>query len=173
MKPCVSRLATIVACLLLLLTSLCVGPCISPCYGEETSAPVGSPRKDIPDTPSAPPRKELKTPVAVEHQGKDSVGGRLVFHLKELFNGSNLFSLATGDGRKIKLIVTTMEEFQERPNTTSLVSVVWTYSENEGTLKYYLAGEIGLVHSVSVKEDAERLAGRTQELSAKYGYLFE
>jgi len=129
--------------------------------------------KNIPDTPATPQLNERSTPVSIDHQGQDNVGTRLVFHLKEIFAKSPLFALSAKDERKVRLVIRSQEEFADRPNTTSLVSLVWLYSENEGTLKYYLDGSVELVHSATVREQAEALASRTHDIAAKYSYLFD
>jgi hypothetical protein len=129
--------------------------------------------KNIPDTPTDVTEETRKTPVSVAHLGSDNIGSRLTFHLKELLAKSELFSLSIEDEKKVRLEVRSMQEFEERPNTTSVVALAWLYSENEGTLKYYLDGEVMLIHSATVREQAEEIMAHTQTLSAKYGYLFE
>jgi len=140
---------------------------------QEGTQPLAVPKEDIPDKPAPTEQKERKIVVSVEHDGADNVGGRLAYHLKELFDRSSLFTLSTRDERKIKVILRTREEFPGRPNMSSAYAVVFVYSETEGTLKYLLSSEVGFVHSASVKEDAEVLAGKAHEIYSKYSYLFE
>lgn len=142
-------------------------------FAQESGQTLAAPREDIPDKPAATEQKERKIVVSVEHAGTDNVGGRLAYHLKELFDRSSLFALSTKDERKLKVILRTVEEFPGRPNMSSAYAVVFVYSETEGTLKYLLSSEVGFVHSASVKEDAEVLAGKTHEIYSKYSYLFE
>lgn len=129
--------------------------------------------KEIPDKPTAVHSKPTIIPVIVEQTGEDAVGGRLAYHLKELFSKSSLFTVTGKDEKKIKLLLNTKIEFMGRPSTSSIYSAVWVYSENEGTLKYYLASEVGLVHGVSVKDAAEILVNKTHKIFTRYSYLFE
>ena len=138
-----------------------------------TTPAAPAPMKEIPDRPSEARRQEQKIVISVEHEGSDNVGGRLAYHLKELFERSSLFTLSTRDERKLKVILRTVEEFPGRPNMSSAYALVLVYSETEGTLKYLLHSEVGMVHSASVKEDAELLAGKAHEIYSKYAYLFE
>lgn len=147
--------------------------CSGLALAQEANQPLAAPKEDIPDKPAPAEQRERKIVVTVEHDGADNVGGRLAYHLKELFDRSSLFTLSTKDERKIKVILRTKEEFPGRPNMSSAYAVVFVYSETEGTLKYLLASDIGFVHSASVKEDAEVLAGKAHDIYSKYSYLFE
>ncbi len=138
--------------------------------GSATAAP----KLEIPlDKPQPVKKERTKIAVTVEQKGDDNVGGRLAYHLKELFEKSNIFELSSKDERKIKLMLRTVEEFPGRPNMSSIYSVVFVYSETEGTLKYLLAHDVGFVHTSSVKEDAELLVSKTHEIYSKYSYLFD
>jgi len=156
------------------------GPEAAPSPALAPAATASTTPAPIATTPPATPEKapvarpiQEKMPVSVEFQGTDGIGQRLVYHLKEVFEKSAIFRLSGKDEKKIKVLVSTAEEFAGRPNTSSVFSVVWLYSENEGTLKYYLAATVGLVHAATVKESAEELAGRTHDIVTGYGYLFE
>lgn len=133
---------------------------------QTQAAPRGIP--DAPNTAAGQP-----TPISVEHHGADNVGARLALQLKELFNRSSLFRLSTKDESKIKLILNTKVEFEGRPNSSSVYSAVWVYSESEGTLKYYLASETGVVDSAALEFAAELLTERSDNEASKYRYLFE
>ncbi len=148
------------------------------CAAQQAATPPAAEQqkamaKEIPDKPAAVHSKPAVIPVIVEQNGEDAVGGRLAYHLKELFSKSAMFSLTVKDEKKIKLILNTQLEFIGRPGTSSIYSAVWVYSENDGTLKYYLANEVGLVHGVSVKDTAEILVNKTHEIFSRYSYLFE
>ncbi len=140
---------------------------------QDANATVAAPKLDIPDKPDQVKQERGKIPVTVELRGDDNVGGRLAYHLKELFEKSGLFELSAKDERKIKIMLRTVEEFPGRPNMSSAYAVVIVYSETEGTLKYLLAHDVGFVHTSSVKEDAETLVAKTHEVYSKYSYLFE
>jgi hypothetical protein len=140
--------------------------------GQALGAEGKAAPKEIPDTPKAV-QVDRQTAVSIEHRGTDDVGARLVFHLKEIFNRSSLFKLTAKDEKKLRMIVTTRDEFQGRPGLSSAYAVAWLYSETEETLKYYLSGDVGLVASNGVEQAAEALAAETEKVSAKYSYLFE
>ena len=139
-----------------------------------TARPEAQQQKPAPAAPAAPAAQTKPgVPLAIEHAGGDSVGGSLAYKLKDLAGRSSLFQLSTTDEKRIKLMVRTMEEFRDRPNEASVYSVVWVYSENEATLKYFLDVESGLVFAGTADEKAQALLSKTQELASRYGYLFE
>jgi hypothetical protein len=126
----------------------------------------------IPDTPRAVQSSE-GTPVSVVHRGTDDAGVRLAFQLKETVNRSSLFRLSDPDERSVQVLLITREEFPGRPGAASVYAVTWLYSESEGTLKYHLDADAGVVDGSNVAKAAETLAGRTDEVSTRYSYLFE
>jgi hypothetical protein len=160
--------------MLLMILVLLVAWLPAPAQAEQdANATLAAPKIDLPDNPEPPKQERGKIPVTVELRGDDNVGGRLAYHLKELFEKSGLFDLSAKDERKIKVMLRTVEEFPGRPNMSSAYAVVFVYSETEGTLKYLLAHDVGFVHTSSVKEDAETLVGKTHEVYSRYSYLFE
>ena len=66
----------------------------------------------------------------------------------------------------------TKEEFPGRPNLCSIYAVSWLFSAKEGSLKYFLTSEAGIVDSAGLDQTAETLIGKTGKLAATYGYLF-
>ncbi len=114
-----------------------------------------------------------KIPVMVVHKGMDSLGRRVVFNLRERFNGSDLFRLSGYKEKKIKLILSSQEEFRNRPGLSSIYSIVWTYSYGEDVLSNYLQSEVGIISANSISDLAETLAARTDEIYYNYSYLFE
>ncbi|WP_461209218.1 hypothetical protein [Desulfocurvus sp. DL9XJH121] len=125
----------------------------------------------IPDTPGEV--KAGSTPVAVSHGDVDQLGTRLAFRLKEIFNGSGLFTLTSKDEPKIKVIVATRPEFSGRPQVGSVYGAVWIFSSGENVLTHYLASEAGTVDTTTVDATAEALAATTAAVAEKYAYLFE
>lgn len=137
----------------------------------QTPTAAAAKKDPPPDKPIKP--AETRTPIMVEHQGSDNVGGRLAYQLKELLEKSALFRLTNKDEKKLKLLLITKEEFPGRPNMSSIYTVVWSYSENDGTLKYFLSSDVGVANAAAVKEEAEALVSRTHEALTSYNYLFE
>ena len=113
-----------------------------------------------------------KTPVAIDHDDSDPVGVRLAYRVKELLGRSSLMVPTNRDEKKIVLVIKTKEEFPGRPNLCSIYSVSWLFSSREGSLKYFLASEAGIVDASNVDQAAEALLGRTDKLASTYGYLF-
>lgn len=136
-----------------------------PAGGED---PAG---KAIQDAPKAVPGRS--TAVAVEHEGTDPVGAKLAFQLKELFNSASLFNLTDKDVPKLKVLISTVSEFAERPEVGSAFAVVWSYSESEGTLKHYLGRDVGVVSDATAQAVAQRLAEGTDGMAVRYSYLFD
>jgi hypothetical protein len=129
------------------------------------------PAKTQPDTPAKVETRS--TAVAVIHEGGDSIGARLTMRLKERFNASNLFKLEEKDQPKLRLLLTTMEEFSSRPGIGSVYSITWAFSQSEGHLAYLLARDVGVLTMEEVDALTERLLERTDGIGVKYGYLFK
>lgn len=136
------------------------------CFAAEASS-----TRSLPDKPSKD--AERVTAVAVEYEGTDSIGARLALRLKERFNASSLFHLNERDVPKVRVLLSTVPEFPGRPNVGSAYSVVWAFSQSEGTLRHYLAREVGVVTPDEVDGLADRLVERTDGIAVKYNYLFQ
>ncbi|HMB31334.1 MAG TPA: hypothetical protein VKN82_05885 [Desulfohalobiaceae bacterium] len=118
-------------------------------------------------------RKKGKIPVMIVYEDKDSLGRRLIFTLRERFNTSEIFRLSGYNEKKIKIIVSTKEEFQSRPNLCSIYSIVWSFSYEQDLLSNYLTNKVGIINSKSLKELAESLVAQTDKIYLQYSYLFE
>ncbi len=127
--------------------------------------------KAVADKPA--PHVDRAVQVAVELEGTDSLGARLAFRLKDTFNASSLFVLSEKDAPKIRVLLSTTPEFPSRPSVGSAYSVVWVFSQSEGTLRHYLAREVGVVTAESVEDLVAHIAERTDGISVRYGYLFQ
>ena len=112
------------------------------------------------------------TPIAILHEGTDSLGAKLAYQLKEIFNSGTMFALNDKDEPKLQMIINTVSEFPSRPGVGSLYCVVWTYSERPTALSSYLAQEVGVMTPENLAEIAEKLASRTSGLAAKHSYIF-
>lgn len=112
------------------------------------------------------------TAVMVEHEGTDTLGAKFAFQLKGMFNTSSLFTLTEKDAPKIKVFIASTAEFPSRPNIASAYSVVWAFSQAEGTLSFLLAREVGLVTAEELDSLVAKTAERTDGIAAKYAYLF-
>lgn len=128
--------------------------------------------KDVQNVPQEL-KKGGKIPVMVVYEDMDSLGRRLVFNLRERFNKSGMFRLSGYKEKKIKLIISTQNEFSGRPGLCSIYSLVWTYSFAEDVLSTYLENEVGIIRADQLEQSAENIAARTDELFVQYSYLFE
>ena len=124
----------------------------------------------LPDKPAV--TVDRTTPVFIEHEGTDTLGANLAFKLKDLFNSSSLFALTEKDTPKLKVFVTTVEEFPSRPHIASAYSLVWAFSQAEGTLSFLLFREVGVTTAEELDALAIKIAERTDGVAAKYAYLF-
>ena len=156
---------------------LCIFTAAGPVLGQqnETSPAQEKEVEMVKKTQNAPQDLILtgKIPVMVVHEGMDSLGRRVVFNLRERFNASDLFRLSGYKEKKIKLIITSQEEFKDRPGLSSIYSIVWTYSYGEDVLSNFLQSEVGIISANSISDLAETLAARTDEIYYDYSYLFE
>ncbi len=130
------------------------------------------------DTKAATPDKPAKNSansvvVFVDHEGEDSVGAKVSFMLKETFNSSSLFNLSESKEPKLWVLLSTAPEFSSRPGVGSVYSVVWVFSQGEGTLRLYLAREVGTVTADEVPGLVAKLSERTYGIAQKYNYLFQ
>lgn len=151
--------------LLLALFLLCTVFAALPAFAAESAA-----SKPPVDKPAA--QADRTTAIAVEHEGTDPVGAKLAFQLKNLFNTSSLFTLTEKDGPKIKIYLTSAPEFAGRPGIASAYSVIWAFSQAEGTLSFLLAREVGVVAAEDVDGLVAKLAEKTDGVAVKYKYLF-
>lgn len=159
---------TAIRALALLLTLAIAVPALTaPAWAASTP----SAGKPTPDKPAAVSTRQ--TPMAVVHEGSDSVGARLSTRLKEIFNASNLFQLNEKDAPKMRILLTTQSEFPDRPNVGSVYSLIWTFSQSEGHLGYLLAREVGTLSPEDVDGLAAKIVERTDGIAVKYGYLFQ
>lgn len=117
--------------------------------------------------------KTNATSIAVEHKGTDTIGIRLAYQLKEIFNASTLFALNDKDAPKLIMLITTESEFPDRPSAGSIYSVIWVYSEGSNMLGSYLAHEIGVATRDEPADLAARLAERSSGLAARHSYIFK
>jgi hypothetical protein len=152
----ISALAALAALL------LCASPTLA-------AAPQAA--RPLPDKPAA--TVDRSSAVAVEHEGSDTLGAKLAFQLKELFNSSSLFKLTETDAPKIKVLLSTTPEFPSRPGLASAYAVVWVFSPSENLLSFTLAREVGVVGADDLDALAARLAERSDGVAVKYGYLFK
>lgn len=139
--------------------------------GFTHAAETVSAGETVADTPAVVSSRG--TAVSVEHEGTDSIGSQLSFELKGLFNRSSLFTLSEKDGPKIRLLLSTTSEFPSRPHIASAYAAVWTFSQGEGTLSFFLAREVGLVGADEVDSLAVRLAEKTDGIAVRYSYLLQ
>lgn len=168
MRPILSSVLLAFFCLLL------AAPC-AVAQDKAKAKPEERPATQaLPDTPQKKDEHgPKKTPVAVDHDETDPVGGRMVYHLKELLGRSSLMALTTRDEKKIVLAIKTREEFPGRPATASVFAVSWLYQAKEGSLKYFLTSEVGVVDAATLEQTVEAILLKTDKLAGTYAYLFE
>lgn len=112
------------------------------------------------------------TPIAVTHEGTDTLGAMLATQLREGFNTGTLFALNDKNVPKLHLLISTTAEFPSRPGVGSVYTAVWLYSERANVLSSYLAHETGIITPQNVQELAAALSSRTAGLAAKHAYVF-
>ncbi len=147
---------------------LCFAAPIAGNAADSARAAAGAPVADKPAAVQA----DRSTPVMVEHEGTDTLGAKFAFQLKGAFNTSTLFALTEQDAPKLKVFITTTAEFPSRPHIASAYSIVWAFSQAEGTLSFLLAREVGLVTAEELDSLVAKTAERTDGFAAKYAYLF-
>ena len=150
---------------------LVLGFVLSLALGAPALAAEGQAGGAIADTPAAAASRS--TAVSVEHDGTDTIGSKLSFETKGLFNRSSLFTLSEKDEPKLRLMLSTTSEFPSRPNIASAYAAVWTFSQGEGTLSFFLAREVGLVAAEDIDALVAHLAEKTDGIAVKYGYLLQ
>ena len=139
-------------------------------------APAPQPKKPEEQPVAAAPVTEESpeaVPVAVVHDGDDPVGIQLAFSLKETFSRSPLFRLAGAEEKKISVRVATRAEFPGRPGLGTVYALTWVYSERPDVLGFFLDAQVGAALRDEVNDAAKAVAARTDEVAARYGYLFE
>ncbi len=154
-----------------------------PAMAAETTAPSGealqaekpAPPQQAPANAAPRPAPERSgTVLGIEHDGKDALGAKLSFQLKELFGNSSRFSLSNNKSEaRFKLLLSTQPEFADRPNLGSVYALVWVYSHGDNVLGYYLAMESGVINPEDVDGLAARIAEKTDGIAARYAFLKE
>ena len=114
-------------------------------------------------------KKERRTPVIVEYEGNDSIGNLLFTRLKAAIDSGNPASPSRE--AKFRILLSTTSEFPSRPEVGSVYSAVWTLSMSEGAMEYYLVRDLGIVTPAAMDDVVSRILGRTEGVSARYGYL--
>ena len=161
----------VLTCIALTAAMVLVSPAPWAFAAAQSGTQPGAPAKPVADKP-AETAADRTTAVMVEHEGTDTLGAKLAFQLKGTFNSSSLFTLTEKDAPKLKVFISTLEEFPSRPHIASAYSVVWAFSQAEGTLSFLLSREVGLVSADELDALVAKLAERTDGIAAKYGYLF-
>jgi len=162
------------ACLLVLLSAFSGSVFAADAGTAAAGGKIQQPTAKVQPPPDAPVKGETRsTAVAVIHEGTDSIGARLSTRLKERFNASNLFRLEEKDQPKMRLLLSTMEEFPSRAGVGSVYSITWVFSQSEGHLAYLLARDVGVLTMEGVNALTDSLVERTDGIGVKYGYLFK
>ena len=112
-------------------------------------------------------------PIQVIHNDTDHLGIELAYNMRDAFNRSSLFDLTDSTTERIKLRITTKEEFADRPYMSSVYTLIWTFSYGEDVLDTYLDTETGFVDALSVDSLAKILVAQSHEVAREYAYLFE
>jgi len=149
--------------MLLMAMTLLALPCVG--MAAEAAAPA------VADKPIK--ITERSTPVALEHEGTDSIGAKMSTRIKEALNASNLFNLTEQDTPKLRLLLSTVEEFPSRPGVGSAYAAVWVFSQSETTLRHFLMREVGVITPDQIDGLAAKLVEKTDQLAVRYGYLFK
>ncbi len=148
------------------------------CHGQNKTLNRTSPEQGIEiikQDKNAPQevKEKGKIPVMIVYKEKESLGRRLIFTMRERFNSSEIFRLSGYNEKKIKIIVSTKEEFPSRPGLCSIYSIVWNFSYGQDLLSNYLTNKVGIISGKSMKELAESLVAQTDKIYLQYSYLFE
>ncbi|UJX41503.1 hypothetical protein K9F62_02045 [Desulfovibrio sp. JY] len=156
------------ALLALALSTLAAGPALAQAKApapQAAAAPANT-------TAKKDDQNGKKIPVAIEHDDSDPLGARLAYRIKEMLGRSSLMQPSSKDEKKIVIAIKTKEEFPGRPNVASIYSISWLFSSKEGSLKYFLTSEAGIVDAPGMDQTAEEILGKTDKLATTYGYLF-
>ncbi len=147
-----------------ILSSLALILCLAmPAFAEEKASQIA-------DTPAK--TLDRTTAITIEHEGSDTLGSALYMKLKERFNESNLFSLEDKDMPKFRILLSTVAEFKDRPYVGSAYSVVWVFSQSEGTLRHYISREVGVLTQEDMDALVTKILEKSDGLAVRYAYLF-
>lgn len=152
--------------------ALVLAPCLALAQDKPKTPAQPAPAASEGQQPKKADEVSRRLPVAVEHDDSDPVGTRLAYQLKERLGRSSLMQPTNKDEKKIVIVLKTREEFPGRAGVGSIYSASWLFASRDGSLRYFLASEAGIVDGVSVDQTAEALLGKTDKLASTYGYLF-
>ncbi|MGM0646566.1 MAG: hypothetical protein ACQESV_09255 [Thermodesulfobacteriota bacterium] len=147
-----------------------------PVVGQAQSNATQSPTQNPPKPVNATQIKQSEAsgfPIQVIHNDTDHLGIELAYNMRDAFNRSSLFELTDSTKERIKLRITTKEEFADRPYMSSVYTLIWTFSYGEDVLDTYLDTETGFVDALSVDSLAKILVAQSHDVAREYAYLFE
>lgn len=119
-------------------------------------------------SPAANAQATQRIAIEIIDQSDGSVGGRLVYFVKEGFRRSVEYRL-TDDRNEMRwqIIISTMPRFSDTPNSATMYAVVWTfvYREGGGPWHYeYYNNTIGYAGTDVVQSAAEGIVSSTDRM---------
>jgi hypothetical protein len=112
-----------------------------------------------------------KIPIEVDHYGKDSIGIRIVYELKEAIRRSQAYRLSNIDDQRFIIDMISVEEFPGTSNNASIYAVVWLAYARVGKVftKIYISQLIGACRDdKQVKETAADIMAMTDKIVSKH-----
>ena len=102
--------------------------------------------------------------VEVVEKSSDTVGRRLVYHVKESIRNSSAMQLTAMNVPRVRIRINTMPKYDDNPNIATMYSVIWLFDAPELSLPYYISSTLGYCGTDVVVESAEDVVANTDAL---------
>lgn len=105
---------------------------------------------------------QAQVPVEVEHTGRDSVGQRLAYYVKESLRASRGLELTTDESIvRMQLSIVTLEGNRDSPGSYTVYSASWLWTNPKNLFPFYLTSSVGYCGTQRARECAEDLVAKT------------
>ena len=109
-------------------------------------------------------KSNLVVPVEIIKNCKDDIGKELASFVNDEIRKYDNMKIAGDDKTKIIVQIYSMDRLPERPNLSSIFSVIWLLKNEEEVFETYLNSEMGIAGKNNVVLAAKRLVATTNEI---------
>lgn len=127
-------------------------------------------------SPVTAPAQTKAVPVELVGQSADSVGQRLVYHVREGLRRSAAFRLTDMKEARWKIIITTMPRVKETPELATIYAVIWTLAipaaDGSEIPPYYVHSDIGYTGTDVLQQAADGIVASSDRLISEMRQTF-
>jgi CMP-2-keto-3-deoxyoctulosonic acid synthetase len=105
-----------------------------------------------------------KIAVELDHSGKDIVGQRLAYSIKEKIRQSNALRLTVAKEPRYIISIITLANSESYSTSYSLEWILCLHTNNQSPMKYFITHNAGICGANRVKEVAEQIVAETDDI---------